>query len=66
MNLPDAIRVLVTDECLGDWVYDVRERALSDDESYEGSSWDHPRVQRFSEACKALEDWLAAHDRADA
>jgi hypothetical protein len=57
MDLKEAIHVLVKEEFLGDWVYSVRERALSD-ESYTGNSWDHPRVKRFSQAVKVLEDYL--------
>jgi hypothetical protein len=57
MDLRQAIHVLVKEEFLGDWVYNIRERTFSDTD-YNGSSWDHPRVKRFSEAVKVLEDYL--------
>ncbi len=41
---------------LGDWIYDVRSRAM-DNGMWEGSSWDHPDVKRYGdllERCEAL------------
>ena len=58
MTLRTAIKILVEEEHIGDFVYNVRERAL-DDSNYKGNSWDHPRVKRFSDAVTALEIWLA-------
>ena len=58
-DLLDALRTL---HRLGqfDNVYDVRARAdlsiLRDDQS----SWDHPDVIAYSEACKVIESYLAA------
>lgn len=57
MTLREAIRVLVEEEHIGDFVYNVRERTY-EDTSYKGNSWDHPRVKRFSDAVTALEIWL--------
>jgi hypothetical protein len=54
-SLHDAIRVLIHEEHIGDYVYQVRERALSDP-SFSGSTWDHPRVKKFSDAVKRLAD----------
>ena len=57
MTLREAIKVLVKDEYIGDFVYSVRERVLSDTE-YKGSSWDHPRVKHYADAVAALKIWL--------
>lgn len=54
MTLKEAIKVLVDEEHIGDFVYDIKERAY-EDRSFKGNSWDHPRVKRFSDAVAALE-----------
>lgn len=58
MDLKEAIKVLVNEEHLGDFIYNIRDRVNSSGERFEGSSWDHPRVKRFSDAVKALEDYI--------
>lgn len=57
-----ALRIVVIDESLGDFVYAVREKTLSD-VSYAGSSWDHPRVKAFSDAVQILTEYV--HDHSD-
>ncbi len=57
MELKEAIKVLIEEEHLGDFVYNVRERANSDN-TFTGNSWDHPRVKRFSEAVTRLQQEL--------
>lgn len=58
MTLKEAITVLVKDEHLGDFVYNVRDNANGSGDGYKGNSWDHPRVKKFSEAVTALENYL--------
>jgi hypothetical protein len=60
VTLNEALRILVEEEHLGDWVYDIRERALSNDPDFEGSSWDHPRVKRFGEVFRVIEAHVKA------
>ena len=48
-----ALKVLIS-ENLGDWIYEVRERVLSD-ESFDGNTWDHPRVKAYSDAVMVVE-----------
>jgi hypothetical protein len=55
-----ACRVLVA-ESLGDWVYSVRDRALQDDPTYFGISWQHPRVKAFSDAAEVIERFVKAN-----
>lgn len=51
-----ALKVVLVDEALGDFIYTVRDRALDDDDnSFAGSSWDHPRVIAFGHAVDVLE-----------
>lgn len=57
MELKEAIRILVKDENLGDFIYNVRERA-NESGRFKGNSWDHPRVKRFSDAVTRLEEEL--------
>jgi len=54
MTLDEAIKILVEEFSIGDYVYDVRERA-GGTEGHTGSSWEHPKVLRFSEAVTVLE-----------
>lgn len=46
---------------LEDAVYDVRENIDWELEPFDGSSWDHPRVKKYSRAVEtilqALEEW---------
>ena len=52
MTLDEALRVLMR-ESLGDFIYTIRERVLEDG-TFKGSTWDHPRVRAWGEACKAI------------
>lgn len=54
MDLKEAIKVVVEEEHLGDFVYTVRDRAMESDPRFRGNSWDHPRVARFSQAVERL------------
>jgi len=56
MTLKEAIKILVEDESIGDFIYNIRERAL--DSEFEGNSWDHPRVIRYSNAVERLKEEL--------
>ena len=58
MTLIEAIRVLVVDAHIEDFIYTVRECAMGEHDGYEGSSWDHPRVKRFSDAVSRLKNEL--------
>lgn len=60
MTLAEALRVVIRDESLPDFVYRVRERVSEEDAEYTGSSWAHPRVRRFADACERLERELVA------
>lgn len=56
MTLQEAIVYLLDEFHLEDKVYDVRDRAMTSGDSFEGSSWDHPAVLKFGEAIKALQE----------
>lgn len=58
MDLREAIKALIEEYHLADYAYDVRGRAVGSQDGFEGNSWDHPKVKRFSEAVSALEDSL--------
>ncbi len=68
MKLKEAVRILVEEEFLEDWIYDIRDRAREEErneqwgnffeDNPEASSWDHPRVERFSEVCETLKEYL--------
>ncbi len=47
-----ALRELIHDYHLGDWIYSVRENA--DMSEHEGNSWDHPKVKRFGDIVQTL------------
>lgn len=62
MDLKEALKVVLKDESLEDYIYHVRESARetrSEEDKYE-SSWDLPRVKRFAEACKVLTEYYEA------
>jgi hypothetical protein len=59
MELKEAIRILLKEEHLEDWIYDVRERT-HEDSGWKGDSWEHPRVVRFGEVCNTLKEYLNA------
>lgn len=52
-ELQAAIDALVNELHIADYIYDVRE-SISGDSSHSGSSWDHPKVKRFSECVAVL------------
>jgi hypothetical protein len=60
MTLDEAIVALIDEFSIGDSIYEVRERSLNDREWYQANphatSWDHPKVTRFSEAVSTLEE----------
>ena len=58
MDLREAIHVLVVEESVGDFIYEVRERAISNDPTFHGSSWFHPRVTRWNAAVMTLKAYL--------
>jgi hypothetical protein len=53
MTVPEAIAYLLDEFRLEEYVDVVRDDAREED-GFEGLSWDHPKVQRFQEACAAL------------
>jgi hypothetical protein len=54
MDLQTALKTLLDDESVGDFIYSIRDRAGESGEPFEGSSWDHPRVRAYSDAIEAL------------
>ena len=48
-ELASAVRDLDKIHDLGDAIYTVRERVVDDDPDFNGNSWDHPTVTRYSE-----------------
>lgn len=56
-ELRAAIGVLLNDEKIGDFVYHVRESAMSDG-TFAGNAWDHPRVTKFCKAVDKLERFI--------
>lgn len=54
MELQEALKVLIEEEHTGDFVYTIRDRAGEMADGFKGSSWDHPRVTRWSEAVERL------------
>ena len=59
MDLKEALTVLLKEESIGDFIYDVRERAGAMNDGHKDSLWDHPRVMRYSDACQTLKAELA-------
>lgn len=58
MEIKEAIRILLEEEYLADYIYNVRSQAVEMDLEYKGNSWDHPRVKRFEEIVKTLETFI--------
>ena len=58
MDMREAVKYLLEDFHLEDKVYDVRSRAAESGDGWEGNLWEHPAVNKFSEACMALKAWL--------
>lgn len=57
-ELKQALHELLTVYHIGDYVYDVRERACETGEKFEGNSWDHPKVVRFAEIIGILKSYV--------
>lgn len=57
-----ALKVLL-EESLGDWVYDVRARAATSNDGFEGNSWEHPRVKTFSGAVTTIHNAVKEADQ---
>ena len=57
MTLREALAVLEA-ENVGDFIYDIRDRAAEGDQDYSGERWEHPRVLAWAEACKTIGAWL--------
>lgn len=57
MDLKEALKVILEEEHIGDFIYNVRERAVQDP-SYKGDSWHHPRVKRYGDAVARLTEEL--------
>lgn len=55
MTLQDAITALLTEYRLEDFEEVFRDDAKADS-SFEGLSWEHPKVQRFREICRVLRE----------
>lgn len=61
MKLDDALRYLVDEFHLSDYVFDVRERAVgADDHNPSIDSWEQPAVLRFIDASAAIHDYVDA------
>jgi hypothetical protein len=53
MTVAEAIAYLLDEFRLEEYIDVVRDDAR-EEEGFEGLSWDHPKVQRFQEACATL------------
>ena len=53
-ELRKAIDDLLNKFHLEDYVYNIREQASGSEDGFEGNSWDHPDVLRFSEIVTTL------------
>lgn len=53
MTPHEIAKALIEEFHIEDYIYDVRESTY-EDKSFVGSSWDHPKVQRFSDVCDEL------------
>lgn len=51
-DLVAALKTLLVDESIGDFVYTIRDRAAGD--GFVGDSWHHPRVLAYSRAIEVL------------
>lgn len=56
MTLKEAITTLINEFDIGSYVYDVRERATTEDRDYTGSSWAHPDVVKFGDCIMRLKE----------
>lgn len=57
MTAKEAMKILLKDFHIADYVCDVRDYYRGEEDGYEGDSWDHPKVKEFSEIIKTLEAW---------
>lgn len=55
MELDEALKVLLIDESIGDFIYTIRDRVASDP-AFPGETWEHPRVKAFSDAVEKLRE----------
>lgn len=55
-----AIKTINELHPLGDAIYKVRESIDWTAEPFDGSSWDHPRVKRYSDAVESVKSALLA------
>lgn len=62
MTVKEALDIVLHTECLGDYVYQVRDQARESEDGFEGNSWDHPRVIAFNEAVDVLENYYKTLD----
>lgn len=61
LTLKEALKVVLKDESIEDFVYNVRDRASesrSEEDKYT-DRWELPRVKNFSEAVTVLEKYYA-------
>lgn len=58
MTLKEALQIVIVDESLEDFVYDIRSRAVEGGPKFDGNSWDHPRVTRWAAAVERLKEEL--------
>lgn len=56
MSIKAVIKELLEDFNVGDMIYNVRES--TDMSDFDGDSWDHPRVKRFSDLVSELEEYV--------
>jgi len=57
MTPKEAMKILLKDFHIQDYVYDVRDYHMGENDGYEGNSWDHPKVKEFLELIKILRAW---------
>lgn len=62
----EAARVLVYEHNLRDFIYSVRASAAEGDASFEGNSWQHPKVISFAKAVETLHSFAGPPVRARA
>jgi len=64
MSLKGAIKSLLEEFHIEDYIYNVRARAAESGDKFEGSSWDHPKVKKFSDILTTLRGFVT-EDRED-
>ena len=63
MTLTEALQIIINEEHLEDFIYNIRSSVAESGEKFEGNSWCHPRVVRWAEACNTLKVHLEALER---